>query len=81
MTCINTIPSTQNTLKNLAENKSFHYSYIQREFNDKNKMIINIFSAYDVPLLKDINHPSLLQEWKLNLDAVAYERNIDANMS
>ena len=44
-------------------------------------MIINIFSAYVVPLLKDINHLALLQEWKLNLDAAAYERNMDANMS
>ena len=44
-------------------------------------MIINIFSAYVVPLLKDINHPALLQEWKLNLDAAAYEKYIDANMS
>ena len=29
MTCINTIPSTSNTLKNLVVNKSLHYSYIQ----------------------------------------------------
>ena len=45
------------------------------------KIIINIFSAYFVPLFKDINHPALLKYWKLNLDADAYERNIDANMS
>ena len=43
-------------------------------------MIINIFSSYVVSLLKYINHSALLQEWKLNLDAEAYERNIDANM-
>ena len=43
-------------------------------------MIINIFSAYVVPLLKDIKHPALLQEWKLNPDAAVYEKNIDANM-
>ena len=35
--------------------------------------MINIFSAYVVPLLKDINNPAFLQEWKLNLDAGAYE--------
>ena len=58
MTCINTIPSTSNILKNLVENKSLHYSYIQVEFNDKWKMIINIYSAYLVPLLKDINNPA-----------------------
>ena len=44
-------------------------------------MIINIFSAYVVPLLKYINHLALLQEWKLILNDAAYERNIDANMS
>ena len=81
MTCIKTIPSTLNTLKNLVVNKSFHSSYIQRELNDKNKVIINIFNAYVVPLLKDINHIELLQEWKLNLDAASYKRNTYANMS
>ena len=44
-------------------------------------MIVKIFSAYVVPLLKDINHPALLQEWKLNIDATAYENNIYANIS
>ena len=81
MACISTISFTSNTLKDLVENKSFHYSYIQTEFNDKTKMIINIFSAYVVPLLKDINYPSLLQEWKINLDAAVNEINIDVNMS
>ena len=37
-------------------------------------MITNIFSTYVVPLLKDINHPTFLQEWKVNLDAAAYEK-------
>ena len=62
-------------------NKCFHSSYIQREFNDEKEIIINIFSAYVVPLLKYINNPALLQERKLNLDAALYEINIDANMS
>ena len=44
-------------------------------------MIINIFSAYVVPLLTYINRPTLLQEWKLNIDAPAYEHNIDVNLS
>ena len=42
---------------------------------------MNIFSAYVVPLLTDINHPALHQEWKLNIDAAGYENNIDTNMS
>ena len=81
MTCINTIPSTSNTPKNLVLNKSLHSYYIQREFNDKKEMIISIFSAFVVTLLEDTNHPALLQEWKLNIDDAAYERNIDPNMS
>ena len=62
MTCINKIPSTSNTIKNLVVNKRLCSSYIQKESDDRNKMIINIFSAYVVPLLKDINHPELIQE-------------------
>ena len=81
MTCMNTIHSTSNTPKNLVVNKSFHYSYIKTEFNDKKTITINIFSAYVVPMLKDRNHTALLQEWKLNIDDATYERNIDANMS
>ena len=49
--------------------------------NDKKETKINIFSAYVVPMLKYINNPALLQEWKLNLDAAAYEKNIDANLA
>ena len=37
-------------------------------------MIINIFSSYVVPLLKDSNHPALIKEWKINLDAAAYKK-------
>ena len=28
-------------------------------------------------MLQDINHPALLQEWKINIDAAAYEEHID----
>ena len=43
-------------------------------------MIIDIFSAYVQPLIKEINHLSLLQEWRLNIDAAYYKQNIDANL-
>ena len=39
-------------------------------------MRIKIFRAYVVPLLKDINHPALLKEWKLNLDAETYGKKL-----
>ena len=46
----------------------------------KKVTVINIFSEYDEPLWKYINHPELLQEWKLNIDAAEYEINVDANL-
>ena len=39
-----------------------------------------IFSTYVTPQIKEINHPELLQEQKLNLDAAEYEKNMKANM-
>ena len=69
MICSTTIPSTSNTLDRLLVYTSFHSSYIQNEFNVRKEEIINIFSAYIEALIKEINHPALLQEWKLNIDA------------
>ena len=42
--------------------------------------MINIFSTYVAPQIKEIHHPELLQEWKLNIDAAEYENNMNANM-
>ena len=42
--------------------------------------MINIFSTYFSPQIKEIHHPALLQERKLNLDAEEYENNMKANM-
>ena len=80
MICNTTTPSTSNTLKNLSVNKGFHYSYIQKYFNDKKETITKIFSAYVEPLLKYINYPALLQKRKLNPDALECKNNIDANL-
>ena len=80
MICSTTIPSTSKKMKNLLVNESLHSSYIQKKITDKNDMIINIFSSYIEPLIKEINYPELLQEWKLNLDSTDYKQNIDANL-
>ena len=39
-----------------------------------------IFNAYVTPQIKEINHPAFLQEWKLNIDAAEYEKNMEVNM-
>ena len=35
-----------------------------------------LFKRYITPQLKEIYHPEILQEWKLNIDAKEYEKNI-----
>ena len=39
-----------------------------------------VFNTYVTPQIKEINHPVLLQEWKINLDAADYEKQMRANM-
>ena len=80
MTSINTITSISNTPKKLLFYKFLHYYYIKTEFNDKERITYNTFSTYFEPFLNEINHPVLVQEWKLNLDAVAYEKKIDSDV-
>ena len=80
MICSTTIHSTSSALKKLVVNENYHSSYSHKEFNDKKEEIISIFSAYVSPQIKEIHHPELLQERKLNLDAAEHKNNMKANM-
>ena len=33
-----------------------------------------------MPKINEINHPAFIQEWKLNIDAEEYEKNMEDNM-
>ena len=68
------ILSISTTLKKLWIQSDLNSSYNQTLYNDKQEIINNTFIIYVEPLLDDINHPALVQEWKLNLDTVAYEK-------
>ena len=35
-----------------------------------------LFSTYVTPKIKEINHPEIIQERKLNIDAAEYEKNM-----
>ena len=35
-----------------------------------------LISTYVAPQIKEINHPEIIQEWKLNIDAAEYEKNM-----
>ena len=34
-----------------------------------------LFDEYHIPLLKYMDHPALIEEWKRNIDATDYEKN------
>ena len=35
-----------------------------------------LFSTYVTPQIKEIYHPEIIQEWKLNIYAAEYEKNM-----
>ena len=52
-----------------------HTGYKHNFYNDKQDIVDGLFDQYHTPLLKFIDHPELIQEWKQNLYAAAYGRN------
>ena len=38
--------------------------------------MIRLFNTYVTPQIKEIYHPEIIQEWKLNIDAAEYEKNM-----
>ena len=55
--------------------------YIQTKYNGKEEIINKIFSTYIEPLLNYISHPTLVQEWKIDINDPAYEKSIDDNVN
>ena len=72
MLCYTTITSTSNTLKNLYTSKDYHSSYSTDNFNNQKEAMSRLFSTYVTPQIKEIYHPEIIQEWKLNIDAAEY---------
>ena len=52
-----------------------HIIYKQDFYKNKEKEIYDLFLEYLVPVMDDLDHPTLIEEWKQNLDAAAYEKN------
>ena len=75
MACYIEIYSVANTLKKIHIQSSLHTGYKKSFYHDKRDKFYGIFDQYHIPLLRDINHPALIQEWKENIDAVTYEKN------
>ena len=46
--------------------------YKQDFYNNKEKEIDDLFLEYLFPVMDDLDHPALIEEWKTNPDAAAY---------
>ena len=76
MLCKTTIISTSNTLKNLFISSDYHESYSTEKFNTEKEAMSRLFIKYVTPQIKEIYHPAIIQERKLNIDAAEYEKNM-----
>ena len=50
--------------------------YKQYLYKNKDKEINYLFLEYLVPIMDDLNHPPLIEEWKQNIDPAAYEKDL-----
>ena len=75
MTSTTEILYLPNTLNKLLLQYDLHSSYNQTKYIGEEEIMHNIFSKYLELLLNYINHSALLKEWKINIDAPAYENN------
>ena len=42
---------------------------------NKEKEIDYLFLGYLIPVMEDLGHPALIEEFKQNMDAAVYEKN------
>ena len=71
-----TITSTSFTLKNLYIGKDYHSLYSTENYNDHKEAMDRLFKTYITPQIKEIYHPEIIQEWKLNIDAAEYVKHM-----
>ena len=57
-----------------------HLIYKQNFYNDKQKEINEFFGKYHFPLIDYLDHPALIEEWKQNIDAAAYEKYLNRDL-
>ena len=52
----------------------YHSSYSTDNYNNQKEAMDRLFSTYVTPQIKEIYHPAIIQEWRLNIDAAEYEK-------
>ena len=76
MACYRAIPSVANTFKSIFICYSFYTDFVSTYYNDRVDVFRLIFAEYIEPYMKEIDHPALIQEWKLNLDTATYKNKL-----
>ena len=66
------IYSVAKTIKKLHIHYYLHLIYKENFYHDKQREMDEIFDEYHLSLLKYIDYPELIEEWKRNIDAAAY---------
>ena len=64
----------KNTLKKLFISRYYHSSYSTDNYNNQTEAMDRLFITYVTPKIKEIYRPSIIQDWKLNIDAAEYEK-------
>ena len=67
--------SIKKPIKTLHIQKNMSFIYKQNYDEDKLDKIDNIFIAYIVPVMNNMNHPALIEGWKQIFDTAAYEKS------
>ena len=81
MACTTAISLVANTIKKFHIQYSLNYVYQQNLYHNKQDIMDELFHKYQLPLLRYIEHPALITEWKQNLDYDSYEKYKQRNKS
>ena len=73
MTCYTEISSVSNTLKKFQIQSILYAGYKHNFYHDKLDKFNELFDQYHIPLSNNIDHPTLIQERRENIDAATYE--------
>ena len=74
MVKIEALSAIANTIEQMHIHKNMHMTYMQEFYGPKLKEIDNLFLEYLVTVMKDLEHPALIEERIQNIDAAAYEK-------
>ena len=67
------ISAVANTIKQFHIHENMHMIYKQDFYKTKESEIDDF---YLVPVIEDLEHPALIEEWIQNIDAATYENNL-----